>query len=181
MSSYLDILKFWFEESTPVQWFTKDPAFDNTIRDRFGAVHTAALAGELAPWRQAGAPGRLAEIIVLDQFSRNLFRDDPRQFGADTVALVLAQEAIAGGFDQVLDPTQRVFLYLPYMHSESRVIHVEALKLYTDLGLAQNLDYEIMHKAIIDRFGRYPHRNAVLGRTSTAEEIEFLTQPNSHF
>jgi len=181
MTSPLDILSFWFEESTPAQWFSKDLAFDAQIRMRYANVHAAAVAGELAAWRREGAAGRLAEIIVLDQFSRNLFRDDPRQFSADTIALVLAQEAITGGFDQALDPSQRVFLYLPYMHSESRLIHTEALKLYTALGLAQNLDYEIMHKAIIDRFGRYPHRNAVLGRVSTAEELEFLQQPNSHF
>ncbi len=181
MTSHLDILSFWFQESTPAQWFSKDLVFDALIRERFSTTHTAALAGELSTWRQVGATGRLAEIIVLDQFSRNLFRDDPRQFGADTIALVLAQEADAAGFDQALSPTERVFLYLPYMHSESRLIHTEALRLYTALGLAQNLDYEIMHKTIIDRFGRYPHRNAVLGRVSTPEELEFLTQPNSHF
>jgi len=118
---------------------------------------------------------------VIDQFSRNLFRDDSRQFAADPMALVLAQEAIALGLDQQLPPEQRVFLYLPFMHSESRTIHTEAVRLYTALGIAGNLAFEYKHKAIIDRFGRYPHRNAVLGRTSTPEEIEFLTEPNSHF
>jgi uncharacterized protein (DUF924 family) len=181
MISAADVLHFWFEESTPAQWFGKDPVFDSTILARFDAVHAAALAGELAAWRHSGAEGRLAEIIVLDQFSRNMYRDDPRQFSADTVALILAQEAVAGGFDQQLSPTQRVFLYLPYMHSESRLIHEEALRLYTALGLAQNLDYELKHKAIIDRFGRYPHRNDVLGRISAPDEVEFLRQPDSHF
>jgi uncharacterized protein (DUF924 family) len=179
--NYQDILSFWFEESTPAQWFTKDLAFDEIIRTRFEAVHKQAIACELSSWRIAGASGRLAEIIVIDQFSRNLFRDDPRQFTADPMALVLAQEAVALGLDQKLSPEQRVFLYLPFMHSESRLIHVEALRLYTALGISENLEFEYKHKVIIDRFGRYPHRNTVLGRTSTSEEIEFLEQPNSHF
>ncbi|WP_410210724.1 DUF924 family protein [Aquirhabdus sp.] len=179
--NYQDILSFWFTESTPEQWFTKDLAFDETIRRRFEDVHRQAIACELSAWRKVGAQGRLAEIIVIDQFSRNLFRDDPRQFAADPMALVLAQEAIALGLDQQLTPEQRVFLYLPFMHSESRTIHIEAVRLYTALGIAGNLEFEYKHKAIIDRFGRYPHRNAVLGRVSTPEEIEFLTEPNSHF
>ncbi len=179
--NYQDILSFWFEESTPAQWFEKNIAFDEAIRTRFAAIHTQAVAGELVSWRDAGAQGRLAEIIVIDQFSRNLFRDDPRQFAADTIALVLAQEAISLGLDQQLPREQRVFLYLPFMHSESRLIHVEALHLYTALGIPGNLEFELKHKTIIDRFGRYPHRNAALGRQSTPEEIEFLTQPDSHF
>ena len=179
--NHRDILQFWFEEATPQQWFSKDDAFDETIRTRFGAIHAQATAGELAHWRNFGAHGRLAEIIVLDQFSRNLYRDDARQFAMDTVALVLAQEIVTSGFDQKLEPTERAFIYLPYMHSESRLIHEEALLLFTDLGLPLNLDFELQHKTIIDRFGRYPHRNDVLGRVSTAEEIEFLKFEGSHF
>jgi len=179
--NHRDILQFWFEEATPQQWFSKDDAFDETIRTRFGAIHAQAAAGELAAWRNFGAHGRLAEIIVLDQFSRNLYRDDARQFAMDTVALVLAQEIVTSGFDQKLEPTERAFIYLPYMHSESRLIHEEALLLFTDLGLPLNLDFELQHKTIIDRFGRYPHRNDVLGRVSTAEEIEFLKLEGSHF
>jgi uncharacterized protein (DUF924 family) len=176
-----DVLLFWFDEATPAQWFSKDLVFDATIRTRFAALHAQAAAGELAHWRNFGTHGRLAEIIVLDQFSRNLYRDDARQFAADTVALVLAQELVTSGFDQKLEPTERVFTYLPYMHSESKLIHEEALLLFTDLGLPLNLDFEHKHKAIIDRFGRYPHRNEILGRVSTAEEIACLKLPDSHF
>jgi len=180
-TTHQDILQFWFEEATPAQWFSKDLAFDETIRTRFSAIHAQAVAGELADWRNFGSHGRLAEIIVLDQFSRNLYRDDARQFANDTVALVLAQELVTSGFDQKLAPAERAFTYLPYMHSESRLIHEEALLLFTDLGVELNLEFEKKHKAIIDRFGRYPHRNAVLGRVSTSEEIEFLKLPDSHF
>jgi len=127
------------------------------------------------------AQGRLAEIIVLDQFARNLFRDQAQQFAADAMALVLAQEAIAQGFDQQLPAQQRLFMYMPYMHSESVLIHQRAVALFTALGLPDNLDFEYKHQAIIDRFGRYPHRNALLGRASTAEELAFLQQPNSSF
>jgi uncharacterized protein (DUF924 family) len=134
----------------------------------------------LFEWR-ATPEGRLAEIIVLDQFSRNLFRDSPLAFASDDMALVLAQEAVRTGADQALPQQQRLFLYMPYMHSESRRIHAIALSLFESLGLAENLQYERAHKAIIDRFGRFPHRNAVLGRESTAEELEFLRQPGSSF
>lgn len=175
-----DILDFWFKQTTPAQWFGKDDAFDLLIQQRFAELHQQASAGELFTWRSS-AEGRLAEIIVLDQFSRNLYRDNPHAFAQDAMALVLAQEAIALGLDQQLDQTKRSFLYLPYMHSESKLIHEQALHLYTELGAEMNLKFEKMHKAIIDQFGRYPHRNAVLGRTSTAEEIAFLQQPNSSF
>ncbi|HEX7326094.1 MAG TPA: DUF924 family protein [Rhodanobacteraceae bacterium] len=174
------ILAFWFKEAKPEQHFRKDPAFDAVIRDRFGATQEAAARGELALWRDT-ADGRLAEIIVLDQFSRNLFRDDARAFACDGAALALAQEAVRGGFDRDLPAPQRAFLYLPFEHSESRLIHVQAERLFRDLGVAHNYEYELKHKRIIDRFGRYPHRNAVLGRASTAEELEFLRQPDSSF
>ena len=123
----------------------------------------------------------MAEIIVLDQFSRNIYRDTPASFAQDTMALTLAQEMIALKMDQNLKPEQRSFLYLPFMHSESKIIHEHALKLFENLGNPINLEFEQKHKAIIDRFGRYPHRNEILGRTSTAEEIEFLKQPGHHF
>lgn len=175
-----EILKFWFEETTPGQKFKKDAVFDALIRRRFAETQRAAAQGELSEWR-ANTEGRLAEIIVLDQFSRNLFRDDPRAFACDGMALVLAQEAVRCAADQALEPRRRVFLYMPYMHSESRAIHVTAEQLFRRLGIAENLKYEIAHKAIVDRFGRFPHRNAVLGRKSTPEELEFLSQPNSSF
>ena len=174
------VLNFWFLQHTAVDWFGKNATFDQAIAQQFLSTYWQAAAGELSAWRQT-AEGRLAEIIVLDQFSRNLFREQAQQFAADSMALVLAQEAIAQGFDQQLVPQQRLFMYMPYMHSESVLIHQRAVELFTDLGLPDNLDFEYQHQAIIQRFGRYPHRNAVLGRPSTAAELAFLQQPNSSF
>ena len=175
------VLRFWFEEIAPAQWWKVDPDFDEALRVRFGALHRAACQGECWPWRAAGPRGRLAEVIVLDQFSRNLHRGTAGAFAADGMALALAQEAVAAGHDQALPPPQRVFVYMPYMHSESRRVHGEAVRLFTALGIADHLDYEHRHRAIVDRFGRYPHRNAALGRASTAEELAFLQQPGSRF
>ena len=175
-----DVLHFWFEESQPDQWFRADAAFDALIRRRFGELHAQACRCELFSWR--GKPeGRLAEIIVLDQFSRNLHRGSAAAFANDALALALAQEAVACGADAALPPPRRTFLYMPYMHSESRVVHVEAERLFRENGQPRNLDFELRHKAIIERFGRYPHRNAVLGRASTPEELDFLQQPGSRF
>jgi len=175
-----DVLAFWFDEIDPALWFRKDQAFDALIRERFAAVHTAAAAGELFAWRET-ALGRLAEIIVLDQFSRNLFRDDARAFASDGLALVLAQEAVRSGALDALETRQQPFLIMPYMHSESGLIHTEAVILFDRPGLENTLDFEHRHKAIIDRFGRYPHRNAVLGRSTTATEEAFLKEPGSSF
>lgn len=174
------VLAFWFEEISPKQWWDKSDDFDRLIAARFGTLHQAATRAELHAWR-SHADGRLAEVIVLDQFSRNIHRDSPLAFASDGMALVLAQEAVAAGADQALPPARRAFLYLPYMHSESPAIHAQAVTLYNQPGLESNLDFELRHKAIIDRFGRYPHRNAVLGRASTEEEIEFLKTPGSSF
>ena len=175
-----DVIDFWFRETAPRQWWTKDEGFDATVRERFAALHAAAAQGELFAWRTT-AEGRLAEIIVLDQFSRNLHRDDAGAFAQDAMALVLAQEAVAQGVDQQLPVMQRHFLYMPYMHSESALIQVEAEKLFRELGLEETYAIALRHKEIVDRFGRYPHRNAMLGRLSTAEEIDFLRQPGSSF
>ncbi|KXS38381.1 MAG: hypothetical protein AWU55_1598 [Halomonadaceae bacterium T82-2] len=174
------VLDFWFRELAPRQWFRKDPALDRCIETRFRAIWEAARAGELWPWRDS-PHGRLAEVLVLDQFSRNLFRDRPEAFAQDAQALVLAQEAVAAGVDAELETSQRVFLYMPYMHSESLRIHDEAVKLFDQPGLENNLEYEHRHRRILERFGRYPHRNAILGRESTPEEVEFLRQPGSSF
>lgn len=174
------VLAFWFDESSPKQWFARDDAFDAAIRARFAPLHAAAARGELWRWR-ADAPGRLAEIIVLDQFSRNLHRGGGQAFAQDTVALVLAQELVAQGLDQRLPAVQRAFAYLPYMHSESLLVQQESLRLYVALGAPDNLDFARRHEAIIARFGRYPHRNAALGRASTPEEQAFLQQPGSAF
>jgi uncharacterized protein (DUF924 family) len=147
---------------------------------RFGDTLEAAARCELFAWR-ATPEGRLAEILVLDQFSRNIFRDTPRAFAQDALALVLAQELVAGGHDQQLTPKQRAFAYMPYMHSESLAIHAQAVQLFALPGLENNLSFELRHQAIIERFGRYPHRNAILGRTSTPEELAFLNEPGSSF
>ena len=174
------ILHFWFNELTPKQHFVKDAALDETISTRFGDTLAAVAWCELFAWR-ATAEGRLAEIIVLDQFSRNVYRDTPRAFAQDALALVLAQELVASGRDQSLPLAQRSFAYMPYMHSESALVHTQAVTLFTQLGNQNNLDFELRHKAIIDRFGRYPHRNAILGRTSSAQELAFLSEPGSSF
>ncbi len=174
------ILHFWFTELTPKQHFVKDAALDETIRTRFGDTLEAAARCELFAWR-ATPEGRLAEIIVLDQFSRNVYRDTPRAFAQDALALVLAQELVASTQDRSLPEAQRVFAYMPYMHSESALVHTQAVALFTQLGNENNLDFELRHKAIIDRFGRYPHRNAILGRSSSAEELAFLSEPGSSF
>jgi uncharacterized protein (DUF924 family) len=177
---YGEILKFWFEQIEPSKWWAKDGDFDQLVRARFAAVHAQATRCELFEWRTE-ASGRLAEIIVLDQFSRNMFRDSPLAFASDALALALAQEAISAKADEALSPTERGFLYLPFMHSESLKIHEVALQLYRNNGIQNNLDFEIRHKRIIERFGRYPHRNDILRRPSTDEEIEFLKQPGSGF
>lgn len=177
---YDDILNFWFNELVPEQWWKKDETLDKDIKRRFSDLHLKATRCELFDWRMA-AKGRLAEIIILDQFSRNIFRDTPQAFANDPLALALAQEALAVEADKALSPIERSFLYLPFMHSESAEIHNIAVILYTSLGLANNLDFELRHQQIINRFGRYPHRNQILGRESTAEEIEFLKQPGSSF
>lgn len=177
---YDDILDFWFNDLSPQQWWAKDEKLDREIARRFGELHAQASRCELFDWRMA-AKGRLAEIIILDQFSRNIYRDKPQSFANDPLALALAQEALAVDADKALSPVERSFLYLPFMHSESVEIHRVAVILYSAPGLESNLDYELQHKLIIDRFGRYPHRNNILGRESTPDEIEFLKQPGSSF
>lgn len=174
------VINFWFDEIEPKSHWLKDPTFDQMIGERFASIHQAASQCELSAWRTT-ALGRLAEIIVLDQFSRNLYRDQAAAFANDAVALVLAQEAIRVEADQELTTSQQAFLYMPFMHSESARIHEQAVALFSKPGLENNYDFELKHKAIIDRFGRYPHRNALLGRSSTAEELEFLQQPGSSF
>lgn len=174
------VLAFWFEEISPRQWWAQSEDLDRQIASRFGALHGAAARCELFSWRES-AGGRLAEIIVLDQFSRNIHRNRPQAFACDPLALALAQTAIEIGADRELEAARRAFLYMPYMHSESPAIHAVAVSLFAAPGMEGNLDFELRHKAIIDRFGRYPHRNAALGRTSTAEEIEFLKTPGSSF
>ncbi len=176
-----DIINFWFQELNDRQRFAKDETLDAAMRERFGQIHKAAVAGELFMWRVT-AEGRLAEIVVLDQFSRNMFRDTPSAFAQDTQALTLAQELVANGYDQKLPIEQRIFAYMPYlMHSESNLIHEQAVLLYSQLGMEGALAFEQRHKVIIERFGRFPHRNAILGRATTPQERAFLETLGSSF
>lgn len=175
-----DVLKFWFKELKPKDWFAENKVLDERIKSRFGNLLKSAARAELYSWRKT-AKGRLAEIIVLDQFSRNVYRNTPNAFAQDSQALTLAEEAVAAGADKKLTVDEKVFLYMPFMHSESRLIHQQAIKLFSQPGLEESYDFELRHKAIIDRFGRYPHRNKILGRKSSTEEIEFLKQPGSGF
>jgi len=175
-----EILKFWFEELEPKQWWIKDAELDKHITGRFSITHARATRCELYTWRKS-AEGRLAEIIILDQFSRNMFRGMPLSFAYDPMSLALAQEAIALGADQSLSQGERNFIYMPFMHSESLQIHEVAVELFRRNGQQGNLDYEFKHKEVVEKFGRYPHRNDILGRESTPEEIAFLKNPGSGF
>ncbi len=174
------IIEFWFHELNPKQWFKKDNNLDELIKARFTPIHKAAIQCELWQWR-ASPTGRLAEIIALDQFSRNIHRGSQQAFANDALALALAQEAIATGVDRTLSSDQRAFMYMPFMHSESIYIHESAMALFASEGLEKYLNFEKQHRDIILRFGRYPHRNAILERESTPEEHTFLAEPGSSF
>jgi uncharacterized protein (DUF924 family) len=180
MAEPADVLRFWFEEIQPAQWWKVDPAFDAQVGARFGPLHERARRCELFAWR-ATPEGRLAEVIVLDQFARNIHRGTAAAFSADPLALALAQEAVAAGADLQLPAERRAFFYMPFMHSESAAIHAAAEPLMRERAPQHTHEFELKHKAIVDRFGRYPHRNALLGRESTPEEVEFLKQPGSSF
>jgi uncharacterized protein (DUF924 family) len=173
-------LKFWFEQTEPDQWFKKDPAFDASTRERFLGLHEALVSCENHNLL-ADAQIALAAVIVLDQMSRNMFRDTPRAFATDALALWLAEAAIARGFDAGLTKDQRIFLYLPFQHSEDRQLQARGVALMASLGDAEQSKWAEGHRAIVDRFGRFPHRNRILGRASTPEETEFLKQPGSSF
>jgi uncharacterized protein (DUF924 family) len=167
------VLRFWFEESRPKQWFEKDPAFDAEVLGRFLALHEALAARPQASLL-ADARTALAAVIALDQFPRNMFRGSPRAFATDGKALPLAEAAIAQGLDRGLTKDERLFLYLPFEHAEDRDAQSHSVALIGSLGDPELTRWAEMHKAVIDRFGRFPHRNDVLGRPSTPEEIEFL-------
>lgn len=182
-----DVLDFWFSETARTRWFEKDPAFDAECR-RFAPLVAAAADDRLAAWERT-PEGCLALAILLDQLPRNLHRGSPRAFASDAKARAVAERAIARGFDRRLPPDRRAFLYLPFEHSEDLADQRRSVALFRQLaadmgGTAQAqeyLDYAIRHEQIIERFGRFPHRNAVLGRPSTPEEEEFLKQPGSSF
>jgi len=168
-----DVYKFWFVDHTHEDWFGGKPEFDKKLAGLFETTHPLIAAGEGYTWRNT-PQGSLAEVIVLDQFSRQLHRGSARAFAQDPMALALAQEAVKAGHDKKLETSERVFLYLPYMHSESLVIHEEAVRLYTELGDENTLDFEMRHFEVIKRFGRYPKRNKALGRVSTPQEIAYM-------
>lgn len=192
MATPQDVLDFWF--LTPEQpgygkpraeWFRKDEAFDDKIRMRFGALIAKALRGELKAWCDTPAD-TLAYVLVLDQFTRNAFRDRPQAFSGDALALEAAQAAVEHGLDLALPPLRRWFLYMPFEHAEDHVMQKRSVTLFTALategpGYEDALDYAVRHRDIVARFGRFPHRNAVLGRPSTPEELEFLKLPGSRF
>lgn len=187
-----DVLAFWFGQAGEpdyglprAAWFRKDPAFDEAIRQRFLPAVEAALAGRLAAW--AGEPaGLLALLILLDQFTRNLFRNTAQAFAGDPPARRLAEQALASGWDRQLLPVQRVFAYLPFEHSETLADQERSLALFAALAAEQSgydgyLDYARRHHEVIARFGRFPHRNAALGRPDMPEEADYLAQPGSGF
>ena len=168
-----EVWGFWFVECEPADWFKKSEEFDDEIRSRFLETYEAIVNGETADWRRS-AKGRLAEIIVLDQFSRNMFRDNAKAFAADALAVELAKEALSDW--DAFTVQERSFVVMPFMHSESLAVHDWAVKWFDEPGLERRKKYELLHREIIERFGRYPHRNRVLGRTSTSEEEAFLKE-----
>ena len=191
MSIAQAILDFWFTPSSSPEyghfrsvWFQKNPEFDAMIRNRFGAVYQQAAAGQLTPW-QGAAQTCLALILLLDQFPRNLFRGTAQAFATDLQALATAKYAVAQGYERELLPVQRWFIYCPFEHSENLEDQDRAVTLFEQLSddpdSAEAIDYAVRHREVILRFGRFPHRNVILGRVSTPEEEEFLGQPGSSF
>lgn len=180
MTSAQEVLHFWFEEIEPEKQFEKDPAFDALIRSRFGALFEDAAAGKLDHW-EAEPESCLALVILLDQFSRNMFRDTPRMYESDSKVLAIANRAIEDGGYKSLPQERQRFLFLPHEHSEDLDDQRRCMELMGTLDDERNLVYARNHFVIIERFGRFPHRNAILGRQSTPEEIEFLKEPNSSF
>ncbi|RHW17107.1 DUF924 domain-containing protein [Sphingomonas gilva] len=174
------ILRFWFDEMPAEARFAKDDAVDRECERRFGDVRDAILASGASGWR-ADADSLLAAVIALDQFSRNIHRGGPRAFEADALALSLAREAIANGWDTGMDTERCQFLYMPFQHAEDANVQAESVALFARLGDRQVLEYAQGHKALIDRFGRFPHRNQALGRRSTPEELEYLSQPGAGY
>lgn len=181
-----EILDFWFPPGTTGErreWFRKDPAFDRVVRDRFGPSLAAGLAGAFGDWC-VQARGSLARIVLLDQFTRNAFRDTPKAFSGDAAALATAEDALVRGFDRELGVFERWFMIMPFEHAESLAMQDRSVALFralADDGVPGPLDWALRHRAVIERFGRFPHRNAILGRASTDDELAFLREPGSGF
>lgn len=175
-----DVLKFWFEEHGPTDWFSGKPEFDAEIAAAFADTHAAIARGEGWGWRST-PDGRLAEIIVLDQFSRQLFRGEARAFATDGMALALAQEAVGGGHHNFVSPERRGFFLLPFMHAESLPMQQESVRLYLALGHPEQLKFAQAHADVIQRFGRFPRRNLALGRVSTPEEEAYIVSSQGAF
>jgi uncharacterized protein (DUF924 family) len=188
-----EVLDFWFGApgsdtagKPRREWFIKNDAFDDQIRQRFGTVIDQAIAGGLREWDAEGPQGILARLIVLDQFTRNAYRNTPRAFAGDTLGLLAARQLADSGAHKALTPLQRSFAYMPFEHTEDAFMQERAVALFTELaaehpGFDETLDYAHRHRGVIARFGRFPHRNEILGRASTPEEIDFLRQPGSRF
>ncbi len=180
MTTPQDIINFWFNEQNEANWFKSSDKFDREIEDKFGELYRESKSQLGVEWSET-AVGMLAAVILFDQLPRNLFRDSPDAFASDALALQYAKKAISLGLDAQLTAEQNQFLYMPFMHSEDKAVQEECIALYETLNRPGNLEFAIKHKAIIDRFGRYPHRNKALGRESTPEEIAFLKEPGSSF
>jgi uncharacterized protein (DUF924 family) len=178
--NHTNVLNFWFETLSPHDWWRKNENLDAQIKNKFSRIHELVASDKTMAWRDTDE-GRLAEIIVLDQFSRNMFRGQAASFAYDIQALELSKAAVDVGAHTRLDQSKTSFVLMPYMHSESLADHQAALPLFEQYCSESTLDFERRHAAIIQRFGRYPHRNAILGRESTPEEIAFLNQPGSSF
>ena len=188
-----DVLDFWFlpagapgHGQQRMEWFRKDEAFDAAIAERFGPLIDMAMAGGLREWDEEGPRGALARILLLDQFTRNTRRGTPASFGGDPLARAAARRLVDTGADQALTPVERAFVYLPFEHAEDAGLQERAVALFTalaqlDPALDGMLDYAHKHRGVIARFGRFPHRNPILGRASTPEEVEYLSQPGAGF
>ena len=188
-----EVLDFWFLPASSAghgkqraEWFDKDDAFDAVIRERFGAAIDHAIAGGLREWDEQGPRGVLARILVLDQFTRNAYRGTPRSFAGDALALSAARQLVESGAHLALSPWERSFAYMPFEHAEDARMQEQAVELFTALaaehaGFDASLDYAHRHRGVIARFGRFPHRNPILGRASTPEEREYLAQPGAGF
>ncbi len=173
-----EVVTFWFSATVRPLWFAATTEFDQTLRGRFLATYQSAAAGELAAW-EITPEGALALVIVLDQFPLNMFRGRPEAFSTEAPARELAERAIARGLDQALLPEQQVFLFMPFMHSEALADQERSVRLFQQPGLEQSLGFARHHRGLIQRFGRFPHRNAILGRANTAEEMAYLASPEA--